>query len=1315
MNMISTGAFQTETYASKKQPSTAEKFAAVWEKKNAKAARVGGVSLMALSLAACGSDDATTTATTPATTTTTVTETTPVVTVTPAAKEVILTTAVDQGSAFTGDGGNDTFLASDTTLGGGDSLTGGAGDDTLSYTSVTAATPAAITESAFFTSGIQTLSVTATNTAGTTVNANGMTGLTDIKSVNSTGDITVNLVSSIKDVSLEGVSSGNTDIEYLATAVAGTANTQNLTLNGVIAADSTAAGTLQMGAGAGTGIETLAITSSSAASRVTSIATGATTVTITGDANLTIDNALAGATSITATGATGNMSVVADSAGTAKDVAVTGGDGSDTADFSAGFEASDSFTGGEGTDTIKLTQAVASGTIGGTLASVEQLNVSDAGTGTIDMDDYTGLTKVIYDAGIAAGATATVDDALTGIEVEVDASNTTGALTVDLKTDGAADAITVTLDQVGGVESFGAIDASDAETLNISVDDDSTDGTGALTIASLTLGDATTLSLSGDADVTFTAVTDPTTAVLSSVNSSEMTGGLTLSAFDLVSTGGTVTLGSGDDTITFGTASGADAIDLSKGGKDTVTYTALAQSDAGDTDTITGFTAGSDDVDLRTLAGQNITTSSQFGGVGSDFTAAQGLLGGTNNVRSVYQADANRLWVDVNADGVLNNSDFRVVLSDVSTITAADLALAIAGNTVALSAAGAVANTTTNTSATALTTNEADTITSTLAFADTSTVTGGAGADSLTISGVVGATTFDFATAVAGGNTEVAITGVETVSLTQTTNGLTTVNNLTADITSLSVTGADAALSVTATANNQTLSTAANTSAGTASAITVANFNNATITTGAAGDTVIASGGAAANTNTIDTNGGADTVRLGAATALTGASNTYDGGTHATGAVDTLRLDYDVGTGNTLDLAALTTAGTIANFESLNLNADQGGTIAVTAATGYTRYAFTDATAGEIFNLTSTAAQANAITSITGDAADTVTLLISDAGSVDLSGDTMTALDAITFQDVAVDLTLDNTATAVTQGGTTAGTETTSVTFGNGGAIQSATINSTGTVTFNATAAMLATVAVGDVDTTVSAGQALQTFAGVAGATAVINVTGAGGNFMALDATPTEGDDDLVYTNIDTMNVNTTSQSIIVAAVQNAEADFTINLGAFSGHEVHLDSNGTQDAAVTITGFAAGVGGDKILLNEATNIGATDITTFNNVATTGLTLAGLGTAVGAAVNVVVASGSTMQVSGALTQTGDAGAVEAALIASGIAITGGSAANEALYFAADNGTQTGLYRVFTASGNMADVNVNAANEFAVTHIATIDVADASLLTADNFAS
>jgi hypothetical protein len=57
MNMISTGAFLTEMDASNKQDTLVSKLVSVWEKKNSKTARAGGVSLMALSLAACGSSD----------------------------------------------------------------------------------------------------------------------------------------------------------------------------------------------------------------------------------------------------------------------------------------------------------------------------------------------------------------------------------------------------------------------------------------------------------------------------------------------------------------------------------------------------------------------------------------------------------------------------------------------------------------------------------------------------------------------------------------------------------------------------------------------------------------------------------------------------------------------------------------------------------------------------------------------------------------------------------------------------------------------------------------------------------------------------------------------------------------------------------------------------------------------------------------------------------------------------------------------------------------------------------------------------------
>ena len=78
MNKISTGAFQSEMDSYTKQNELVVKLVKAWEKKNAKVARAGGVSLMALSLAACGSDDSTTTSTATTTTTTTTTTVTPV-------------------------------------------------------------------------------------------------------------------------------------------------------------------------------------------------------------------------------------------------------------------------------------------------------------------------------------------------------------------------------------------------------------------------------------------------------------------------------------------------------------------------------------------------------------------------------------------------------------------------------------------------------------------------------------------------------------------------------------------------------------------------------------------------------------------------------------------------------------------------------------------------------------------------------------------------------------------------------------------------------------------------------------------------------------------------------------------------------------------------------------------------------------------------------------------------------------------------------------------------------------------------------------
>ena len=54
MNIMSNGSFLDEMNASNKQEALVKSLTSAWEKKNSKVARAGGVSLMALTLAACG-------------------------------------------------------------------------------------------------------------------------------------------------------------------------------------------------------------------------------------------------------------------------------------------------------------------------------------------------------------------------------------------------------------------------------------------------------------------------------------------------------------------------------------------------------------------------------------------------------------------------------------------------------------------------------------------------------------------------------------------------------------------------------------------------------------------------------------------------------------------------------------------------------------------------------------------------------------------------------------------------------------------------------------------------------------------------------------------------------------------------------------------------------------------------------------------------------------------------------------------------------------------------------------------------------------
>jgi len=809
---------------------------------------------------------------------------------TPIASNVGTTTTLTTGvDVVSGTANDDTFSGSDSTLSSGDQLTGGEGTDSFNYSS---AGTAAVSEAGFTTNSVEKYTLTSTTTGGTTINATGATGVTSIVNSASTTDLTVNSLKGLASVELNSVSAGDTTVQFIDSLLTGTADELTLTLNTNSTTANAAIGTVTIGNTANTGFETINVSTATGASQLTNIVTGATTINVTGDQNLTVTGSLAGATTISASAFTGNLSVVADSAGTAKDVSITGGSGDDTANFTNGFEADDVFDGGAGTDTLTLTQATASTTLAGTLTSVEQLNISDSGTGTIDMDNFSGLTKVIYDAGITANGTATVDDAVSGIEVEVDVANLVAAdatLVVDLKTDGAADSATVTLDTISAGDGFASISVEDAETLTINADDDTTDATGSLTIAALTATDATSLTITGDSAVTITNTVDPATPALATLDASAMTDILTLTGTDFSASGATVTFGSANDVITVGTMSGADTIDLSKGGNDRIVYTALAQSDQ-ETDTIKGFTSGSDDIDLTGFTGTDsaagIDTSTQFAGVHSTFALASGALTATKKV--VFQADSNTLWYDVDGDEDLDGNDFRVILEGVSTITAGDLNIATTG--VTATSNQAAFNTATKghfTEDNALT-EAGDTLNTTIAHLAGSTVDG------------------------LGGTDTIAITGSGAINLSTITGGFEGFETMTLGTSVTGVTLDDADLANNAAGELATVTGIANI----AQSVTVTAGSNLTDTTFSEVETLV----------------------MGSTTATIDAENlaSFDTAITGSGGTDTLTLDATYTSAFDFSNTLLTAVETIALGDATTLTfdaADLNNATAITATT----------------------------------------------------------------------------------------------------------------------------------------------------------------------------------------------------------------------------------------------------------------------------------------------------------------------------------------------------------------------------------------------
>jgi hypothetical protein len=437
MNMISTGAFQNEMDASGEKTNLVSKLVETWEKKNAKVARAGGVSLMALSLAACGSDDATTTATTTTTTTDTTTTTAT------ASQSFALTSRVDTvaggDGADTIDAGsvNEAGVANVQTLGATDSIDGGAGADTMTLEYNTAVTPLSI-------SNVETIKITDIDAGVETLNFVNVTGLTHLQVIGNSVAADVDNMAAIAEISLINTTGGG-NFDYAAAAVAGTADSQTLNVQ------STTGGTFTIDAG----IETLAINSNGGqANTLASIAgTGLTAVTVAGSQALTITGAV-GTTvlSIDGSAATGNLTIVQTGAQISN---VSTGTGNDSIDLSGNFvdgttaASADTVAGGAGTDALILTAAEAAAVTTAAqfskVTGIETVKVDTDGNGNNINMTFLGASTLEFDALVGASTTT----AASGNEIQFDlADNNTDARTYQITGTGTSDSLTFDINGV---------------------------------------------------------------------------------------------------------------------------------------------------------------------------------------------------------------------------------------------------------------------------------------------------------------------------------------------------------------------------------------------------------------------------------------------------------------------------------------------------------------------------------------------------------------------------------------------------------------------------------------------------------------------------------------------------------------------------------------------------------------------------------------------------------------------------------------------------------------------------------------------------
>jgi len=540
------------------------KLVKAWESKNAKnAAKAGGISLMALSLAACGGSSSTTTTSIDTTTTTTTTTSTEYLT---SADNVITGTAgADTVNAVYKNSGS----ADTGTLNLSDSINGGDGSDTVnitSYDEITAALAPVL-------NSFETVTIT-----------NALSGIGAHTGVSTWAADATNI--QIKGAQATELN----DLAYATQTVTMNATSGNITLDGTgttatVNVAGTTAGDLQVETA------TTAVLNVTAASTIDDIATGgdATTLTITGSGALTL-SAVSDTDVTTVNAADNTGGVTIRGLDFANITSVTGTAGNDTFGTTTAIVATDTIAGGDGTDTLEIATAITAATL---VTGIENVTVTGAGIDyEMEVDGATGITFATdgTTTGNADVETGTVSDydgsaTITVSDVNIDDTSEDDEfdITIEAAEDAAeGDADTVTLaivttqtatdgdayiiDDINYVDE--ATGAENWETFVINIS-----GTRGVTIEAVDLsdqGDTPVVNVNTSVALTMTGVTfDTTTAgddLGNTISFAGSTGAVTYNVGDLgyaSDSDDVITGGSGSDTLAIDIANDANTFTMS--------------------------------------------------------------------------------------------------------------------------------------------------------------------------------------------------------------------------------------------------------------------------------------------------------------------------------------------------------------------------------------------------------------------------------------------------------------------------------------------------------------------------------------------------------------------------------------------------------------------------------------------------------------------------------------------------------------------------------------------------------------------------------